>query len=254
MKKIGLVLLALVLSSCWSGGKLNLFEGRNRWIVGMQSQPVTWLDSENRLVRTERVTERGFKRNEVLTAYTGQTIVDAKTFRREYYATEYLRANMDGVLSSSTVPVNIQRNERRRILGSTMMGAEKVFLVQADLDDFVLLIRDNGTFYPRMGQIRDNRMIVLDPTFVPLPSDLRFEPVVTTRVSQNRPVKGFDLKYGGKKLGKMLFTYMRYTSSGSGSFKNLSVAPTETGIVRIRGVKLRVLHADEQRINYMILD
>ena len=257
MKKISAVLLVLMLSSCWSGGRLDLFEGRNQWIEKLQSQPVDWFaDEGQRMVKSENVTEKGFKTNEVLTAYKGQTVVDAKTYRKEYYAQEYLRANKSGTLNSGSVPITLKRNEKRRILGSTMRGSELVYLVQADLDEYVILVRDNGTFYPNLGRIVNERLVVMDETFIPHPSDLRFEPIVTMKVSQDRPVKGFDLKFGGMKLGQMLFTYFDYSDSAanSGNFQDLSVAKTETSIVKVKGVKLKILHADEQRIDYMILD
>ena len=79
-------------------------------------------------------------------------------------------------------------------------------------------------------------------TFVPSPDNLRMEPVKVTRSEQTKPVKGYDIKYQGVNLDRMMFTYYdysQYQDADMGEFEDINF-PLARMTVNINGVKIKV--------------
>lgn len=106
-----------------------------------------------------------------------------------------------------------------------------------------------------MGQIRNDKLVLLDTVYVPYPEDIRFEPVTSTSSKQSKPTKGFELKYEGLQDGKIAMTYFDYGSldSDSGVFENLTT-PNKEGEINVRGTRLNILQATDQKLDYMIIE
>lgn len=259
MKKISALIALFSLSACIYAGDMSVLESRKSFVERWSSYPITYFDQGNKLVKTEYITDKGMPVNEVLTAYKGYTVVDAKTYRKDFYTAEYLRANMDGALSSASIPVVFKKNELKQVVGQVVIDDESFLLVpthenKEGKSDFMVLVRRDGSLYRRLGQIRYKRLVLLGVDYIPYPADLRLEPVTTSRTEQTEPVKGFDIKYEGIKADRMVFTYLDYANSqgDSGRFENLSYA-NKPGIINIRGVGIKVLDAGKQKIDYIIL-
>ena len=122
-----------------------------------------------------------------------------------------------------------------------------------ELEDFVLIVNSaTGKLYNKVGLLKDNRLTLLEQESVISNPDFRFEPVFTTTTEQTKPDKGFDIKYDGLRLNRMWFVYYDYASSKSGGFQEFDF-PNKPGLLTINGVKIRVLAADDQRVDYMVL-
>lgn len=256
MKKISALIALFSLSGCLYAGDISVLESRKSFVERWSSYPITYFDQGSKLVKTEYITDKGMPVNEVLTAYKGYTVVDAKTYRKDFYAAEYLRPNMDGALNGASIPVVFKKNDLKQVVGQVVIDDESFLLVPTykDKSDFMVLVRRDGSLSRRLGQIRYKRLVLLDADYIPYPADLRLEPVTTSRTEQTEPVKGFDIKYEGIKADRMAFTYLDYANSqgDSGRFENLSY-PNKPGIINIRGVGIKVLDAGKQKLDYIIL-
>lgn len=255
MKKIFAVFSVLVLSSCWSGGKLELFDWRKNWIETMGAYDIDYFDQGPKLLKTEVRTEKNYVPNKVLTAYKGYSIADIKTYRKDVYASTMARINKKGALHSSAAPIMFEKNDQRPVIGMTEIDDVSYFLIPSKINTFYHLVKDDGEFYPKMGQIRHDKLLLIDPEYFQTPADLRFEPVTTTASEQTEPIKGFDIKYEGVKKDRILFTYFDYSSVGGdrGQFENLSFMNRE-GTINIKGVKVKILGASDQKIDYSIVE
>lgn len=254
MKKLLALLSLFSLTACVYAGDVSVLDSRKGWVEWFSSYPIDFYDGSERLVKSEMVTEDSYPNNQILTAYVGYTVVDVKTYRKDFFATEYLRANMKGVLNSASVPVVFEKNERKKVIGEVEIDDVSYLMVPTSLKDFVALVKRDGTVWHKMGQIRHGRLVLLDPDFLIFPESFRFEPLVSSRMVQTEPVKGFDIKYEGIKLDRMVFTYMSYADAQGdrGSFENLTY-PDKPGLIDINGVGIKVLHAGNQKLDYIII-
>lgn len=256
MKKI-LVLFALFsLSACVYAGDISIWDGRKGLIERLHSYPIEYFDQGPKLVKTEYITEKNFPTNEILTAFVGYTVVDTKTYQKDFYTTDLLRASSRGILNSASVPVVFAKNEEKVVIGQVTIDDVNYLLVKSDknFDNYVVLVDKNGRLHNKMGQIRYKRLVLMTPDYVVFPENFLLKPVTTSKSEQTEPVKGFDIKYEGIKLDRMVFTYLDYADSqgDSGRFENLSY-PKNAKNIDIKGVGIKVLHAGNQKLDYIIL-
>lgn len=256
MKKILVFFALFVLSACVYAGEVSVWDARKGWLERIHSYPIEYFDQGSTLVKTEYITEKNFPTNEILTAYVGYTVVDAKTYQKDLYATDLLRANGRGVLNSASVPVVFAKNEEKKVIGQVIIDDVNYLLATSDKysDNYVVLVDKEGRVFHKMGQIRYKRLVLMNPEYVVFPESFRLEPVTTSKSEQTEPVKGFDIKYEGLKLDRMVFTYLDYADSqgDSGRFENLSY-PKNAKNIDIKGVGIKVLHASNKKLDYIIL-
>ena len=254
MKKIVAALSVALLSSCMQAGSYSILPQRNSLFEEWNSYAIDFYDTKLRLVKTEYITEREFEPSKVLAAYVGYSVADVKTYRKDYYKAEYVRPAMNGSLNSASVPVTFTKSEKLQVIGESFVDGERMMLLPTKEKDVVVLINGEGVPYHQLGKIQNKRLVIMLPEYLPYPADFYFEPVITSKSEQTKPVKGFDIKYGGVKLDRMIFTYYDYSrSSGdNGYFENLSF-PNQPGLIDIYGVGIKVLHAGQQKIDYIIM-
>lgn len=256
MKRIFAFLTFLFVASCGiSAEDYNFLPFRDALFKNIGSYPVTLVSSGQRLVGSEIIKEKNYKDGEILTAYRGYSVLRDKTYRRDIYAEDFVRANKRGVMNSASVPHIIKNGDTKTVVGEVDIKGTTYRILNSDLDGFVFLLKPDGTVYNKMGQLKDNRLYLLDVDFVVTPEDLRFTEVRTTRSEQTPPSTGFDIKFDGVRLGRMWFTFMDYSLSQgqtNGLFENISF-PARPGPVDINGIGIKVLSVDDQKIEYIIL-
>lgn len=256
MKKIAVLFSCLTLCSCFSAGNHDVLGFRNSLVEYFFTYPISlYDDNEDQLVKTEYVVEDNFRNNVLLTAYTGYTVVDTKTYRKDFYRSEMLTVNEDGVLNCGSVPVTYKKGEKVKAVGEVTIDGVDYVMADTKLKGFVALVKQDGSFYNRIGQIRHGRLALLETDFVPYPADLRMIQVTTSKSIQTEPVKGFDVKYDGIKLGQVRFTVLDYSkaSGDRGYFENISFPYQPGSIIDINGVGIKVLMANKGQIDYLIL-
>lgn len=255
MKKLAVLFSVLALSSCANMVGKDIGSFRNAPFEYFSTYSISFYDDEeDKLVKSEYITEDSFKNNVILTAYTGYTVIDTKTYRKDYYRSEILTPNMNGALNSGSVPVGFKKGEKLKAIGQVSIDGTDYVLVEANMKGYVVLVKQDGGFYDNIGQIRNGRLALIDTEFVPYPDNLKLIQVTSSKSTQTEPVKGFDVKYEGIKLDRMQFTILDYsTAQGDrGKFENISF-PNKPGIISINGIGIKVLQADKQRIDYIIL-
>lgn len=252
MKKL-LVLCSLIyVSACVYAGDVDVLGARNKWVESFQSYPVSYWTKEPKLVKRQMINEKSFKKDEIRTAFKGYSVLSDKTFERSYYVSEEMRANMNVVLSNASAPYKIKAQEVRKIIGTSVIDGVEYRLLPTELENYVILVAPNGEIWNKTGRIKDGRLVVLGQDFISSNPKFRFEPVFINTTTQTRPIKGFDIKYDGVRLDRMWFTYFDYATDTAGGFREYSF-PKKPGLLTIDSVKLRVLDADNQRIDYMVL-
>lgn len=254
MKKTFVLCSLFFLSACVYAGEVDVMDNRRSFFDSFQSYAIEVHNNAPKLVKTEDVNEKSFRRNQILTAFKGYSVLSDKIFVRNYFVSEKMRAVGNVVMSNVSVPYSFKNNQTLDIIGYVKIdGVRYGLLPTNELPNFVVLYNaENGKVYKHTGQIKDGRLILLRQDFVLSNPDFRFEPVFITKTEQTKPVKGFDIKYDGIRLNRMWFVYYEYGSSTSGGFKEYDF-PNKAGLLTIGGVKIRILTADDQRIDYMVL-
>lgn len=251
MKNILVLCGLFYLSACVYAGDVNVWKGRGDWVESFQTYPLTYWSHEPKLVKITAINEKTYAVGEIRTAFKGYSVLSEKTFDRSYFVTEKVKANMNVTFSSVSAPYRYKKNHLEDIIASTTIDGKDYRLIKTDLKDFVLVVDDDGKFW-KGGQIRNNRLQILAIDYIPSNLKFRFEPVMITTTEQSRPNKGFDIKYDGVKLNRMWFTYFDYATDTAGGFREYSF-PKKPGLLTIGEAKIRVLDADDQRIDYMII-
>ena len=144
MKKLAVLFSCLALSSCFSAGNHDVLGFRNTFLEYFSTYSISFYGDGNELVSSDYVEENNFKHNVILTAYTGYTVVDTKIYRKDIYRSEYLTANVDGVLNCGSVPVAYQKGERVRAVGEVTIDGTDFVLIDTKLKNFVALVRQDG--------------------------------------------------------------------------------------------------------------
>ena len=255
MNKTPVFCLLGLLCGCISSGPHNFFGARNDLVESFSTYSVELYDREPRLVKTELIEEKNFKLNTNLTAYKGSSVLNNKIYRKDYYRQEQLKADKDAVLNSASVPLVIKADKPLNIIGETDVDGVRYRLLPTQQEGFVMLVDSSGKIYRKIGQLRDGRLSLLLPDFLPAPEDVRFFPVKTAKTEQTKPTAGFDVKYDGVRLDRVWFTYFDYSGSADGNrgtFENISF-PAKPGLVTIDGIGFRILSADDKKIDYVVI-
>ncbi|MDD4557194.1 MAG: hypothetical protein PHE89_07755 [Alphaproteobacteria bacterium] len=244
MKKLMSLFTVGLLSAC------SLYEATSN----LDSHMISFYDTTPTLISSEYVTDKSYPKGEVLTAYIGYTVVDNKTYRKEVYRSEELRANMNATISSFSMPIKLKVNEVRKAVGQVQLKDGAYMLLEDNMPNYVFLINPEGEVFPQMGVIKNNRLTLLNEKISIRPKDFRFDVVAKSSSSQTRPVKGFDIKYEGINLDRMVFTYYDYSKSDStsGYFENITF-PLSQEIVEIEGAGIKILKATPTKLDYIII-
>lgn len=253
MKKAFILCALWCLNACVYAGEIDVWSGRRALFDKFNSYSIDYKNNVANLVKTENINEKSFKYNELQTAFKGYSVLSDKTFVRQYFVTQKVRAVGDVVLSNVSAPYQYKNNETFDIIGYVTIDGVQYGLVPTHLKDFVVLFdAQSGYLYDQTGMIKDNRLILLRQRFVSDNDKFHFEPVYITKTEQSKPVKGFDIKFDGVRLKRMFFVYYNYADATTGSFTEYSF-PAQPSIIDVDGVKLRVLAVDDQHLDYMVM-
>lgn len=254
MRKIYLMLALLGLSSCVYAGEYNVLSSRKDFFTKLNGYNINFYKNEPELVKTEYINEKSYKFNETMTAYRGYTVLSDKTYRKDFYREEYVKASKNVVLNTASIPQKFTANEKLQLIGDVQIDGVEYRLVPGNIEDFVVLIDNEGDIYKHMGKIKGSTLVIMEPVYYPYPENVRIVNVNTVKTEQTKPVKGYDVKYSGIKLDRIWFTYLDYSADNGnrGTFEDISF-PNKPGLITINGVGIRVLDADNERVTYQVL-
>ncbi len=246
MKKLYVLGVMLLLSSC---GLMGIGYGD----LSRNSYAISFRDNTPRLQRVENVQRTSIEPNKVYTAFVGQTVISDSLFTHRVFATEKLIANGTVVMSSASTPIRFDNKEIREIIGYVTIDGIVYSLIDCGVKNYAALVTQDGALYKHIGKIDGRRLILLNTTYIVSDPDFRFRTIKTTQDENSEPLKGFELKYSGIKLDRIWFTLMTYSSNRDGAFEEFSF-PNKKGLVRIDDITIRIVEADDQKVDYMILN
>ena len=255
MKTLKVLGLVLSLSGCIYAGNISFWPERDSFVAGLSSYDIDYLDEDGpRLIKTETVTDSNFAPNKMLTAYKGYSIADTKSYTRNYYTQESIVAPKDASFVSGLSPILIEAKKKYDVIGRVEIDDVAYALVPNPDGKDVFLVANDGKPLNRVGIIRSDKLKLLDTKYQITPENFRFEPVTTSKIVQSEMSWGFEIKYAGVKLNRIVFTVMEYdqTDGQSGEFVNYNY-PNRPGEIDIRGIKIRVFEANDAKIEYMIV-
>ncbi|MDO4184335.1 MAG: hypothetical protein Q4D11_03755 [Rhodospirillales bacterium] len=254
MRALRILGIVLCLSGCIHAGELNFWPERSGWIAGLSSYPIEYMASaKERLLGSETMHESNFKANKLLTAYKGFTVVDTKSYDKNYYVQESIIAPSNAMLSSGVSPSFIEGGKKYEVFGRTHIDGQTYYLIASDSPTTVFLVDENYTLQKHIGTVRDDKLVLLSDTFTVTPEGFQFEPVTKSRVLQSDMVDGFEIKFNGVKNNIMTFTLMQYDAGGAtGEFHTYNFE-NKPGIIQIAGIEIKIFGADDLRVEYMIL-
>ena len=196
------------------------------------------------------ITEDDIERNQVLITKVGNVMAFSRTHRTDFYGSETLTVNKNAVMSSSYSPLTIKKGSKFDAFGETNFNGTKYLLERKRKSGDILMINENGELFDRIGRIVDGRLAVLDIVFFPEPEDIVFTPVVTTRSENTEVLEGWELRYDGIVNNYMRFTY---TTLGDNGKAEEFIFPTGQQTIVINDLRINVIEAGYNKIEYVIL-
>lgn len=230
MKKFAAGLSILLLSSCLQAGDYSILPQRNSFFEAWDSYPIDYYDTDLQLVKSEYITEREFEPNKILSAYVGYSVADLKTYRKDFFKAEYVRPAMDGVLNSASIPVAYTKKEKLQVIGEVTIDGERYMLLPTKQDKAVVLINGDGVPYEKMGQIRNGRLVLMLPDYIPYPANFTLSRLSLPRRSRPSRSKAMTLNTAGSSLTVCcsLITTTAVPAAITGVLR-ISVFPTSRG-------------------------
>ncbi len=253
MKKIVALLTIGILSACtYAHNNINFLPFRNQVFTFWQTDSIFYYDNkanEEFLSESQTIVEDKIERGQVLITHKGETMVSSRTYRTDYYSTESIRPNKNGILDSVYSPLRISKNASYNAFGEVTHDGKTYMLVREGKSNDIILVTPDGEIYDHIGRMVGNRLIVLDALFYVKPADLRMVPVVDTRSEVMEDSAGYKLTYNGLiNNGKdIVFTYQEH------GFKPEEIRFSNCDEkINIHGLNIDIINAGEDKIEYII--
>ena len=255
MKKIFIVLGILGLSSCsYFQGDYTLGK-RNTLTDFFYTYNINYyMEGAFEETETETVAVTDYKAGSVRHAVPGGMVVSSKIYQKMIHSDEFVRPTGKGAMVSYTVPVEFSDEKVYKAIGETEIKGKTFRLLEPNRYGDVLLIGDRGEVYPRVGRIYNDRLALLDTSFILEPYDIKFLNETMSTSSKEEVISGFEIRYKGVKDYQMVF---EYTAVSPNNGQPLEAAktfkfPMYDKEVVIEGVTLEILNIDESGIEYKI--
>ena len=254
-KNLPLLMLLFAASCSIRAGEYKILPGDGGLINNINSSSAKVYNAgEPRLVKSEYVEEKNFMVNETQLAKRGGSVLNNKIYRKDFYVNNSVSANKDAVLHSASVPQPVYKNKAVNVLGEVSVDGKNYRMLETEIKNFVMLIDENGKLFNKMGRLQNGRFVLLPVEYVVTPDNVVFKDVMASSTTQTKPIRGFDIKYDGVRLGRMWFTYLNYEGgkNDSGRFQEISF-PAKPGLIEINNVGIRVSQVDDGKIEYVIV-
>lgn len=257
MKKIFIGLAVLALSSCYMRGDYTLGH-RNVFNDFFYTYKIHYYDTDEfKDTVQETETINSYKKGMVRHALPGGVVIASKTVVKAVYSDEYVRPNMKGALVSYTIPIELSDEKVYQVIGESEIHGVRYRLLKPNRLGDVVIIDARGNIYPRVGRIYNDRLALLDTSFLPEPDDLKFtDDAVGQAGDEDTAIAGFEVRYAGlDDHYNMVFKGSSFAPDGQGEVEEerTYTFPMYDKTIAIEGVKLQVLDVDETGISYKVL-
>lgn len=257
MKKIfiGLALLAVCSCSSYLKGDYTLGR-RNTFNDFFYTYNIRYYDmDEFASVNSETETISDYEIGVVRHAVPGGLVASSKILQKEVYSDEFVRPTMKGALVSYTVPVEFSDEKVYRTIGETEINGRTYRLVEPNRFGDVVLLDGRGNIYPRVGRIYNDRLALLETSFVLEPEELKFENDMERKAGEENLISGFEVRYVGIKDYRMVFDLtMTKPSAGSSIEEHKTFTfPMYDKNISMEGISLEILDVNDGGIEYRLL-
>lgn len=115
------------------------------------------------------------------------------------------------------------------------------------------MLKEDGSIFKNIVRVKDDYAEVLTSEYFSQ-HNVKFLPVIEKRRISTKPITSMSLTYNGIANGNIILNHMTYYlgSNNSGNFQTINI-PNKPGNVIVGGAKLRILNANNQKIEFMIL-
>lgn len=256
MKKIFIGLAVLALSSCfylkgdYTLGRRNTF---NDFFYTYNIR--YYAQDEFAAAEIETETVSNFKQGAVRYAMPGGIVVSSKILEKEVYSEGYVRPNKKGALVSYTVPVEFSDEKVYKTIGETEIDGKTYRLLEPNRIGDVVLIDGSGKIYPRVGRIYNDRLALIETSFLLEPDDLVFGNAAQHQFDGESVVTSMEIRYEGIQDSQMVFKYYLVEPDGSRSIeeqKTYTFSVYEK-MLSLGGTEIEILNVDNSGIEYRVL-
>ena len=256
MKKIFIGLAVLALSSCYLKGDYTLGH-RNVFNDFFYTYNIRYYDTEETdavIMETETVSD--YKKGIAQHAAVDGVVVSSKVLQKEVYSDAYVRPNKKGALVSYTVPVNLSDERVYRAFGDVKIDGQVYRLIKANEIGDIILIGDQGQIYPRVGRVYNDRLALLETSFVLEPNDMYFLNETKHHFGEENVVSGFVVRYKGLEGYRMVFeyTYISDDNGYSNETEKTYSFPMYDQKVSFEGIELEIIDASDTGLDYRVLN
>ncbi|MBR5598789.1 MAG: hypothetical protein IKW39_01980 [Alphaproteobacteria bacterium] len=257
MKKIFVVLGILGLSSCgYFQGDYTLGK-RNTLTDFFYTYNINYyMEGAFEETETETIAITDYKAGSARHAVPGGIVVSSKIYQKLTHSDEFVRPTSKGAMVSATVPVEFSDEKVYKAIGEVEINGKVLRLLEPNRIGDILLIDERGNVYPRVGRIYNDRLALLDSSFILEPTGTKFLNETMSTSSKEEVVSGFEIRYMGMKDYQMEFEYSAVSPNNGMPIEasKTFMFPMYDKEVEIEGVKLEILNIDESGIEYKILD
>jgi len=257
MKKIFICLALLAVCSCSSYLKGDYTLGRrNTFNDFFYTYNIRYYDADEfSSVSRETETVSDYKIGEAKYTVPGGVVVSSKVLEKEVYSSEYVRPNMKGQLTSYTVPVLLSDEQVYKTIGETEINGKIYRLLEPNRIGDVVLIDETGNIYPRVGRIYNNRLALVETSFLLEPDGIKFENDMEHKAGEEETISGFTVRYLGIQNYQMVFEYTVTRPAGGTSVEEHKTYkfPMYDEEITIDSIKLEVLNVNDSGIEYRVL-
>lgn len=256
MKKIFIGFVVLALSSCYLQGDYTLGK-RNTFNDFFYTYNIRYYDTESpQDVISETETVSNFKPGAVRYAPRNGVVLSAKTYERRGYADGFVRPNMKGAMVSYTIPVEFSDEKVYEVIGESDIKGVTYRLLKPNRLGDVVLINDRGDIYPRVGRIYNDRLALLDTSFLLEPEDLKFLNNAGAVNSEGDVVSSFVVRFAGVENYRMIFKCISVDEATRADVEEERVYtfPVYDKTISFEGIKLQIQEVDDEGVAYKILE
>jgi hypothetical protein len=253
MKKILSIFSILVISSCtiYAGNYLEV-DKKTGEIIKSGRLEYKKVNSDEKIVQVNYVTEKNFKQSKIQSTFLGKEMLSIKKFRTDLYKNNFVESNMKAILMTNSTPLIVKKGEKKKIFATLKYNGEEYRLINAE-NNFYYMLNKDGTIFNRIVRIKNGFAELLNNKYYPS-NNVKFLPIIKERKTRTEAITTMSLTYNGIANGNIILNYMKYDlgSSNTGNFETINI-PYKTGNIIINDIKLRILNANNQKIEFIVL-
>lgn len=202
----------------------------------------------------QTVTTREYPYDMAVAANYGQRMYDSETYSVQQKSTEGVYApQSDGVIFTTNKEIHLTQDMSLEPIGEVKISGEYYLIFEPEHNGQLILIDKTGQIMPMIGYLYNNEFLASKDKAQVSPRDLAVAPQKDKQFTTD-PQMQFEIIYDGARNNVMSFQYIDHRTPAVGStYTQRFSFPTGQDVININGVRFKILHADENHVEYMLL-